>query len=59
MVLWTLTPTEVVSAIRRLVREGAVSDALAEDAEARAEEHVAASHLVVNVESVIPRPGSR
>lgn len=52
VVLWTLTPTEVVSALRRLVREGAVAEEVAEDAEARSEELAAASHLVVDVETV-------
>lgn len=57
VVLWTLTPTEVVCAIRRLVREGAISEKVAEDAEARSEELIAASHLVVDVETVKAQAG--
>ena len=48
--LWTLTSVEVISALRRLVREGTVRESVAAKAEHRAEELVAASHVVVDVE---------
>jgi len=50
--VWTLTPIEVASAVRRLVREGAMSEAEADAAERRTEELVRASHVVVDVEAV-------
>ena len=45
--LWTLTPVEVVSAIRRLRREGALGDREVRSAEVRTDELVRASHVVV------------
>ena len=50
--VWTLTPVEISSAIRRLVREGRLDDAEADAAEARADELVATSHLVLDVDGV-------
>lgn len=52
LVIWTLTPVEVASAVRRLVREGALEEELAMEAERRSGELVDASHLVVDLESV-------
>lgn len=50
--IWTLTPVEISSAIRRLVREGRLDDAEADSAEARADELVATSHVVLDVDAV-------
>jgi predicted nucleic acid-binding protein len=52
LVIWTLTPTEVASALRRLARERLIDEATAATAEARADELVPMSHVVVNVEAV-------
>jgi hypothetical protein len=52
LALWTLTPVEVVSAIRRLSREGALPEETAAEAEARIDEVVRASHLVIDIEGV-------
>ena len=52
MVMWTLTPVEVVSALRRLVREGALSEDAARVAEVRLGEVLARSHIVIDVEAV-------
>jgi hypothetical protein len=52
IVLWTLTPVEVVSAVRRLVRDRALEEAGARLAEARIEQLFPACHVVVDVESV-------
>ncbi|MGH7311749.1 MAG: type II toxin-antitoxin system VapC family toxin [Candidatus Rokuibacteriota bacterium] len=52
IVLWTLTPVEVVSALRRLVREKALDEEVARLAEARTEEIVRAGHVVIDVEPV-------
>jgi hypothetical protein len=52
MVLWTLTPVEVVSALRRLVREDALDEGMARVAEARLEDLVGACHVVIDVEPV-------
>jgi predicted nucleic acid-binding protein len=52
LALWTLTAVEVTSALRRLVREGLLAERDANTAEARADELVESSHLVVNVETV-------
>ncbi len=52
MVMWTLTPVEVVSALRRLVREGALSEDAARVAEVRLGEMLARSHIVIDVEAV-------
>ena len=52
LVLWTLTPVEVVSAFRRLVREGTLDDHVAHQAEARLSQLVHDAHLVIDVEPV-------
>ena len=52
LVLWSLTIVEVVSALRRLVREGLLAEDVAAEAEMRTEELTLASHLVMDVESV-------
>ncbi|MBI1737314.1 MAG: type II toxin-antitoxin system VapC family toxin [Candidatus Rokubacteria bacterium] len=54
VVLWTLTPVEVVSAVRRLVREGTVDEGVAAAAETRMAELFAACHVIVDVEAVTP-----
>jgi predicted nucleic acid-binding protein len=50
--LWTLTPVEITSALRRLVREGQLAERDANATEARVDDLIEASHLVVNVELV-------
>ncbi len=52
LVVWTLTPVEVVSALRRLVRESAVAEGAARLAEARLEELIRACHVIVDLEPV-------
>jgi uncharacterized protein len=52
IVIWTLTPVEVVSGLRRLVREEALAEDLAHIVEARLHDVVVGSHVVVDVESV-------
>ncbi len=52
LALWTLTSVELVSAIRRLVRERALGEREASTAEVRADELIRASHVIVNVETV-------
>jgi predicted nucleic acid-binding protein len=52
MVLWTLTPVEVVSALRHLVRDGAIDEETAHHGESRLDALVRACHLVVDVEPV-------
>ncbi len=52
MVLWTLTPVEVVSGLRRLVRDKALEEEVARVAEARMEELVRVCHLIIDVEAV-------
>ena len=54
MVLWTLTPVEVTSALRRLVREGSLEERTALLAEARMDDLVRACHVVVDVDAVKP-----
>lgn len=53
--LWTLTPVEVCSAVFRLVREGALAERAALQAETRVERLVRASAVVVDVEGVKAR----
>ena len=53
--IWTLTPVELISALRRLVREGSLEERDARAAEARARQLAEASHVVVDVESVKER----
>lgn len=52
IVLWTLTPVEVVSALRRLARDKALAEEIARQAEIRLTELVGASHVIVDVEPV-------
>ena len=52
MVLWTLTPVEVVSALRRLVREGAMGEDVSHQAETRMNQLIDNSHIVIDVEPV-------
>ena len=52
IVMWTLTPVEVVSALRRLVRERALSEDAARVAEVRLDEMMKSSHVVSDVEAV-------
>ena len=52
VVLWTLTPVEVVSALRRLVREKSLDEGVARAAEARLDDLVRACHVVIDVEAV-------
>lgn len=52
MVLWTLTPVEVVSALQRLVREGAIDEGAARQGETRLDELLHACHVIVDVEPV-------
>ena len=52
LVLWTLTPVEVVSALRRLVRENSFDEGAARVAEGRMDELARAAHIVVDVEAV-------
>ncbi|HEY5317732.1 MAG TPA: type II toxin-antitoxin system VapC family toxin [Solirubrobacteraceae bacterium] len=52
LALWTLTAVELTSALRRLVREGLLAERDANAGEARVDELVQASHLVVNVDVV-------
>ena len=55
--LWTLSPIEIVSALWRLVREGALPEEDALRGESRSGELVAASHVVVDIEAVKLRAG--
>jgi predicted nucleic acid-binding protein len=52
LVVWTLTPVEVVSALRRLVREADLAEETARLAETRLGELVHAAHIVVDVEPI-------
>lgn len=52
VVIWTLTPIEIISALRRLVREQALDESTARLAETRLEEFVGSCHLVIDVEPV-------
>lgn len=49
---WTLTPVEIVSALWRLVRDGALRERAARDAESVTEELLAHAHVVADVERV-------
>jgi hypothetical protein len=51
-VTWTLALVEIVSALRRLVREGELRERIAVQAEALAGELVACTHVVTDVERV-------
>jgi predicted nucleic acid-binding protein len=50
--LWTLTPVEVVSALRRLLHDGEIRERDALHAERRADELMRACHIVVDVDAV-------
>lgn len=50
--LWMLTSVELTSALQRLVREGSLGEKEAALAEARADELIKTSHVVINVETV-------
>ena len=52
LVLWTLTPVEVISALRRLAREGVLDEPAVQQAETRLGELVGACHVVLDVEPV-------
>lgn len=52
LALWTLTPVELTSGLRRLVREGVLAERDANTAEARVDELVETGHVVVNIETV-------
>ena len=52
LVTWTLTPVEVVSALRRLVRENDIAERVARDAEALTADVVGHTHVVADVERV-------
>jgi len=52
VVTWTLTPVEVLSALRRLVREGDLPERVALDAEALTDDLVRRTHVVTDVERV-------
>ena len=52
MALWTLTSIEVVSALRRLVRERALAEEVALRAEGRMSQIASVCHLVTDVEAV-------
>ncbi len=52
IVVWTLTRVEAVSALRRLVREGALPESEARGAEEVLEEILARAHTVADVEPV-------
>ncbi len=52
VVLWTLTPVEATSALRRLVREGSLEEKGAVIADRTLEELVLAAHIVIDVERV-------
>jgi hypothetical protein len=52
LVLWTLTPVEVVSALRRLAREEVLDEHAVQRAEVRLHELVGACHVVFDVEPV-------
>lgn len=49
LAIWTLSVVEITSALWRLVREGRLDELAAREAEARAAQLVAASHVVVDV----------
>lgn len=55
LVLWTLTPVEVTSALRRLTREGVLDEHAAQQAEARLVQLVGTCHVVLDVEAVKTR----
>jgi predicted nucleic acid-binding protein len=52
LALWTLTPVEVASALRRLVRERLLEEAAAGRTEERLNELVTHCHVVIDIEAV-------
>ena len=52
LAVWTLTPVEVVSALRRLARERAIDERAAVHGETRLDELIRTCHVVVDVETV-------
>jgi uncharacterized protein len=52
VVAWTLTLVELVSALRRLLREGALVEQAAREAEELARDLIARAHIVSDVERV-------
>jgi uncharacterized protein len=52
VVAWTLTPAELVSALRRLVRDGALVEQAAREAEEVVRDLIARAHIVSDVERV-------
>lgn len=52
LAIWTLTPVEITSALWRLVREAALDEDVAVRADTRAQEIVAASYSIVDVDGV-------
>ena len=50
--LWTLTPVEALSALRRLVRDGLLAESAAAEAEALAGEIGRHAHVVIDVDGV-------
>ena len=50
--IWTLTPVEIVSALRRLVRSGDLGEGEANRAESLLIELARRSHLIIDVERV-------
>jgi predicted nucleic acid-binding protein len=52
VVAWTLTPVELVSALRRLLREGALVERAARAAEELARDLITRAHIVSDVERV-------
>ncbi|HEU4431199.1 MAG TPA: type II toxin-antitoxin system VapC family toxin [Myxococcota bacterium] len=54
IVAWTLTPTEVISAVCRHVREGGLPARAASDADARVAELLRRSYVIADIEFVKP-----
>lgn len=52
IVIWTLTPVEITSAVWRLVRQGVLGEPDAQAAELRARQLSDASHVIADVELV-------
>ncbi len=52
LAIWTLTETEILSALRRLEREGALDQAECDGSERRVSELVASCYILIDVEGV-------
>jgi predicted nucleic acid-binding protein len=50
--VWTVTPVELASAVMRIAREGAISEAEANRAEVRIDELLRSCHTIIDVEAV-------